>query len=55
LYDGLMFISGLWNRKWDKTEDLVKYNDLIVILLVTGDPAYDSLDQIWQSQRVPDE
>ncbi|KAI8889827.1 periplasmic binding protein-like I [Backusella circina FSU 941] len=35
LYDGLMFISGLWN--------------------LTGDPAYDSLDHIWQLQRVPEE
>ncbi|RCH82278.1 hypothetical protein CU098_001339, partial [Rhizopus stolonifer] len=35
VYDGLMFISGLWD--------------------LTGEPSYDSLNQIWKDQRVPEE
>ncbi|GAN01001.1 hypothetical protein MAM1_0004c00430 [Mucor ambiguus] len=35
MYDGLMFISGLWD--------------------LSGEPSYDSLSQIWQKQRVPED
>ncbi|KAI9268604.1 7 transmembrane sweet-taste receptor of 3 GCPR-domain-containing protein [Helicostylum pulchrum] len=34
-YDGLMFVSGLWD--------------------LTGEPRYDSLNQIWKSKRVPED
>lgn len=56
-YDGLMFISGIWNRKCHtspfKSSSITPISYTAILDVVSGMPAYDAMQEAWNTLPAP--